>query len=316
MYGYGPTLDRPTLDPASAGPGTLCLRQVRRRDFAGPGAPAPVEAERAFLDEYLSDLARPYGFPTRPEVLAGGGDHRYEELAETLIADLVPPTRPVDLVVLAFAVPDVRAGRTVATWRGRACPGDPLTFAVCDQGSAAAFTGLRLIRELARTGGCRRGLLLVVEQPVLAYQPTVPTALPARPVAVGLLFDGTGPARLIAERQYPDVGPEAVADRLATGLAQLRAGADPVRLVLGAGLAAAAVDVAPTDRVRVAPAGQPSTGGWWALADELSAPDTGEGAREAAGARGAAGVGERRRVVLADYDPTLGYLCLAAFDPR
>lgn len=284
------------------------LRRVRRRAYTGagasapggtaPGGSAPGEAERAFLDEYLTDLARPYGFPVHPEVLKRGGAHRYEEMVEELIGELVPATEPVDLVVLAFAVPDVRAGRSVATYRGRVCPGDPLAFALCDQGTAAAFTGLRLVRELARTGDCRRSLLLVVEQETLAYQPTVPVTLPARAAAVGLLFDRAGPARPAADRQLAGIGPETVADRFATEFAELRAGAARVSLVLGSGLADCPVDDRGVARIRTAPAGQPSTGVWWELADELAEPIPDGG----------------RRTVLADYDPMLGYLCLAAFD--
>lgn len=294
-----------TFRPADAGPSAgerpPYLTGLVRRDFTGPGAPIPDADELAFRAEYLTDLARPYGFPPDEEVLAGGGGHHYEEMAEELIAALVPPTEPVDLVVLAFAVPDVRAGRTVASYRGRVCPGDPLAFAVCDQGTAAPYTGLRLVRELAASGGCRRSLLLVVEQPTLAYRPTVPVTLPARAAAVGLRFDTAGPARLVADRQHPGMAPPAVAERLAADLAELRDGVRELELVLGAGLAGTAVDGLPVDRVRAAPAGQPSTGAWWALGDELSEPG---------GGTAPAG----RRLALADYEPALGCLCLAAFD--
>jgi len=68
-------------------------------------------------------------------------------MAEALIRELVPADAPVDLIVLAFAVPDVRPGRATATYLSHVCPGNPLAFAVCDQGSAAAFTGLRLARS-------------------------------------------------------------------------------------------------------------------------------------------------------------------------
>jgi hypothetical protein len=45
------------------------------------------------------------------------------------------------------------------------------------------------------------------------------------------------------------------------------------------------------------PPGQPSTGVWWGLIDEL-----------------ASDVGRPDLLVAADYDPGLRYLCLAAFD--
>jgi 4-hydroxymandelate oxidase len=45
------------------------------------------------------------------------------------------------------------------------------------------------------------------------------------------------------------------------------------------------------------PPGQPSTGVWWGLIDEL-----------------AGDAGQPDLLVVADYDPGLGYLCLTAFD--
>ncbi len=49
--------------------------------------------------------------------------------------------------------------------------------------------------------------------------------------------------------------------------------------------------------VRVMPAGQPVTGVWWGIADELSANGD-----------------DRTVLVAADYDPGLRYLCLTAIE--
>ena len=65
------------------------------------------------------------------------------------------------------------------------------------------------------------------------------------------------------------------------------------------GDALAAVWTAPAaGRVRVMPPGQPSTGVWWGLIDEL----TGD-------------AGHPDLLVAGDYDPGLRYLCLTAFEP-
>ena len=64
------------------------------------------------------------------------------------------------------------------------------------------------------------------------------------------------------------------------------------------GDALAAVWTAPAaGRVPVMPPGQPSTGVWWGLIDEL----TGD-------------AGHPGLLVAGDYDPALRYLCLTAFD--
>jgi hypothetical protein len=73
-----------------------------------------------------------------------------------------------------------------------------------------------------------------------------------------------------------------------------------VTLLLGSQLAVAvgaAAAVPGVARVRVADAGRPFVGVWWHLAEELG--------QNHAGAR---------RVLVADYDPLLRYLCLTAVD--
>jgi 4-hydroxymandelate oxidase len=102
-------------------------------------------------------------------------------------------------------------------------------------------------------------------------------------------------ARVAGVRQHPDVPPGGVAGLAAADLAELAAGHGQTALVLGDALAA--VWTAPAaGRVRVMPPGQPSTGVWWGLVDELTSD-----------------AGRPDLLVAADYDPGLRYLCLTAF---
>ncbi|WBB76009.1 2-hydroxy-acid oxidase [Micromonospora sp. WMMD1128] len=229
-------------------------------------------------------------------------------MAASLIPALVPDDEPVDLLVLAFAVHDALPGRATAAYLSHVCPGTPMSFALCDQGSAAAFTGLRIAG--AQPAG-RRSLVLAVEQSVLPYDPGV--AVPERHRAVALLLGGGpavggdpppggGPAagagaRVTALRQCADVAPEDVAGLAAAELRGLGAGRADVAVVLGAGLAGVANGVVASGGkpVTVAPPGQPSTGVWWALLDRLDDGPVRPGT-----------------VVVADYDPELRYLCLVA----
>ncbi|WFE40827.1 hypothetical protein [Micromonospora sp. WMMD998] len=207
-------------------------------------------------------------------------------MAASLIPALVPDDEPVDLLVLAFAVHDALPGRATAAYLSHVCPGTPMSFALCDQGPAAAFTGLRI--ALAQPAG-RRSLVLAVEQSVLPYDTGV--AVPERHRAVALLLGG-GPAgaRVTAVRQYPDVGPDDAPGLAAAELRGLGAGRPDVAVVLGAGLAGVATGGSP---VTVVPSGQPMTGVWWALLDRLDD-----------------GPGRVGTVVAADYHPDLRYLCL------
>ncbi len=281
------------------------LRLVRaaRRTFTGPAEFLADSSNRARVGEYLADMARPYRRQVPAALFSGplspALGHSYGEMAQQLITEAVPADEPVDLLVLAFSVHDLRPGRQTAAYLSGVTPGAPLAFAVCDQGSAAAFTGLRIAREYASSAGIRRALVIVVEQAALPYD--CPVALPSQHQGVAMLFgdrlgDGAPARALLTDlRQHPGVPPAGVADLAAAELKDL-AGDVEAALVLSD--AVGAVWTAPAaGRVRVMPAGQPSTDVWWGLADELASDADRPG-----------------RLVVADYDPGLRYLCLAAFD--
>jgi 4-hydroxymandelate oxidase len=269
-----------------------------RRSFTGPAEFLADPANRARVGEYLADMARPYAREV-PAVLFGEPPspalgHSYGEMAEALIGSAVGPEEPVDLLVLAFSVHDLWPGRQTAAYLSHLTPGTPMAFAVCDQGPAAAFSGLRIAREYASSAAIRRALLIVAEQAALPYDCPVP--LPAQHQGIAMLYgDSVEPAaRVAGVRQHPCVPPGGVADLAAADLAALAAGHHEVGLVLGDGLAAVWDAPAAT---RVMPPGQPSTGVWWGLIDELTSD-----------------AGRPDLLVAADYDPGLRYLCLAAFD--
>jgi hypothetical protein len=265
-------------------PASLHLIRAARRAFPGPAAFLADGGNRARVEAYLADMT---GATPRPAT----NGHSYGEMAAALIAEVVPSREPVDLLILAFSIHDLWPGRATATYLSHLCPGTPLSFAVCDQGSAAPFTGLRIIRD----HGGRRALLIVVEQAGLPYDSAATPPEEHRGVAMlfGNSGDGGGGVPVTAIRQRAGVPAEAVPDLAATGLAELSADHPRVGVILGDALAAAWPGH-PDGRVSVVPAGQPATGVWWHLVDELD--HTGS-------------------VVAADYDPDLRYLCLAGFAP-
>ena len=299
----------------------LHLVRAARRSFTGSAEFLADAGNRARVGEYLADMGRPYGreVPASPfgEPPSPDLGHSYGEMAEALIGSVVPADEPVDLFVLAFSVHDLRPGRQTAAYLSHVTPGEPIAFAVCDQGSAAAFSALRIAREYAASAAIARALLVVVEQAALPYDG--PAALPLQHRAVAMLYSnelgGDGPARaglggnsaiqpvrVAGVRQHPGVPPGDVAVLAAAELAELAAGHQDVALVLSDALAAVWTASA-ARRVRVMPPGQPSTDVWWGLIDEL-AGDKDPGAS----------VDPTSLLVAADYDPHLRYLCLTAFD--
>ncbi|WP_052396916.1 hypothetical protein [Streptomyces sp. NRRL F-5123] len=295
---------------AAAAPAGWGVRRAVRLAFPDPAPRAPVPERTERLRVYLTDLLHPYGLALDAEEPPDRGGHSYGDLAAALIRQAVPAGEHVDLLVLAYAVPDVTPGRATATWLSHVCPGNPLAFAVADQGPAAAFTALRLIHAYAATAALPRALLLTVEQPALPYPPLTsrragvqpPPAQPAPDARASdppLLPDAAYGVALL-------LGPPEPGER-AAGLGSLRAGgatAADVRDALGEGGGVAVLGAGVDGRglgagaeVRRAAAGRPGTGVWWELAGVLAAPPAGP-----------------CRVVLADRAPGSGGLALAAVD--
>lgn len=276
------------------------MLRTRRRAYTGPARFLADPVNRARVAEYLTDMARPYAIEVHAglfgEPPSSALGHSYGEMAEPLIAELVPPDEPVDLLVLAFSIHDLRPGRQTAAYLSHLTPGSPMAFAVCDQGSAAAFTGLRIAREYFSSARLRRAVLVAVEQAAIPYDS--PGSVPSRHQGIAMLYgDRTASrARVTAVCQHPGVQPDRVAELAAAQFARLAAGHRQAKLVLSDSLAAAWPDPAARS-VLVMPAGQPLTGVWWGMIDEL-----GDGGFDPG------------LVVAADYDPGLRYLCLTAFE--
>jgi hypothetical protein len=286
----------------AVGPGTrrdLCLVRAVRGAFPGPAHFLSDSGHRAKTAAYMAGLARTGGRTISADLLdeppVADLGHSYGEMAQALIESAVHADEPVDLLILAFSVHDMRPGRQTAAYLSHVTPGAPMAFAVCDQGSAAAFSGLRIAREYVASAGVRSALLIVVEQGTLPYRCPVP--LPSHHQGAALLLgEGSQPqARIIGVRQHPGIPPGEVAAMAAADLADLAGDRSDVTLMLRDALADVWTEPAAA-RTWVSLTGQPFTGVWWRLIDELA--------------------GEPGLLVAADYEPDLRYLCLTAFDTR
>jgi 4-hydroxymandelate oxidase len=260
----------------------VSLRRSARLGFPSARALGGSRAGHAERAVYHRDLLRPYGLDLDEAALAHRGP-TYGEMGRALLERALSPREPVDLLVLAYAIPDLEPGRATATYLSHVCPGRPTAFAVSDQGTAAAFTALQLISAHLRSGDARRAVLLVLEQETLPYDPGVPVAMPSGNSGVALVFDA-----------LPGGEPADAADRglgvVAVSVEPGRPGTPPAlpsgaTTVLGAGLGAAG---RAEDR--------PYTGVWWELAGFLH---TGSPPPE--------------HVLLADLEPVTSTRCLAEF---
>jgi hypothetical protein len=243
------------------------------------------------LRGYVADMTASYGLAVREDLLDQGAGHSYGEMCAPLLDELVSEERPADLLVLATGIPDVRFGRSTSVYLSWHCAGAPLAFTVCDQGSLSAFTALHLIQGYARSGDCRRAVLMVAEQPTLYHELPVPTVLPDRAAAVGVVLETTGSQDALSLHRHTKVAEDQVAGVLAAEISLLPAGAS---VLLGADLAALVSGQPFAADVWTCRDNQPSTGIWLELAGRIQALGDSEG-----------------QVMLAEYDPALGYLFTA-----
>ena len=157
-------------------------------------------------------------------------------------------------------------------------------------------------------------LVALAEQARLDYDPPAPASVPARHAAFAMLCDARpapvagrpdtdgdpvkdGAPLLRAVRVLPGVAAgqvPAILRRELAGLPVTQTGQGQCPLVLGEGLAPLVGGDVPGWRPVPLPPGQPLTGTWRELAAWAAVPGRGG-------------------LVIADYDPGLRYLCLAAF---
>ncbi|MDX6355644.1 MAG: hypothetical protein QOF98_2547 [Streptomyces sp.] len=250
------------------------------------------------LRVFYADLVRPYGLPLDERRIAAGAGQAYAEMGERVIGALVGPDRPVDLLIEVFASPDAQPGRAASVHLSSYCPGRPFGFALSEQGTAGAFSALRLVRSYLSGPGFSRALVLVMEQAGLPYVPPPGTPVADQARAVGLLWEreADDAVRLEPADGEVRIGAEEAYERVLTDLAKERADGPEPLLLLGAGLSDLA-EPPGTETLRARP-GNPYTGLWTLLADTLPRIRT-----------------ERRAVLMAEYDTLLGYLDLARIPP-
>lgn len=291
--------------PAPARRVPLRLSRLVSRTFSGgrPFLPDPVEPS---LAQMQADLVRAYPVEFRPELLERGERNTFLEMAQELLADLPPLQEPLDLVLVAHTVPDADPRRSPSCHLADVLPGDPLAFNLSDQGTAAGFTALRLVSEYADADAFRHALVVLLDQRTFLYDTTGARDVPRQDCAVALLFGPEGRAGEPVTRQLAGVAPDEVRTTLDAMLNEPDGGGAgrPVTLITGQGLdlitgqGPDAEPFGPGIDVRPAPPGRPCTGPWSALADVL--PEL-------------AGAGPRRLVV-AEYESTLRYLCVSTLD--
>ncbi|MFE6038311.1 hypothetical protein [Streptomyces sp. NPDC056452] len=310
MYRAGP----PAIAAVRAGTRTrsLPVRLVATsdREFRGTERDYGPEAHT-----YLGAVAAGYGVTYDRDLLAGRRATSLTDMALPLLRDAealgsgpgpaggAGPAGRIGHILLAHAAPDCDAHLSAACHLAYVAHGDPLVFSLSDQGTTVPFSAVRLMAEYLGRADGERGLVLVLDPGVLpwAVPPGTPTA--DRDTAVGLLLEPADPSDglLLCQAAVPSAA--AAQEVLTAHLAEVRARfGGPVTLVAGDRLVSPAVSAAVDERVDGDVVGRVCTSVWSVL-HELTAADAGRtpGPGHGAGA-----------VVVAAFDPDLGYVCALA----
>lgn len=219
------------------------------------GEPGPYALDEEIL-QFYRDLVTPYGDEVDEELARRGRNVTFVDLAERAIDATPGPLTAPDLLVLAYALPDLHPLKTVASHLNHRFGDTSRSFAVSEQGLAAPFTALRAAYAYARSGRCDSLLLFVLEQTTFAYPEPFAHRHDLLDSGVLMVFDGAGRWAITAVCQaQPE---EDAAALLRSVLSTASACAGQTLLVIGPwvdpDLPAAAVGPAPAGRPLAGPA--------------------------------------------------------------
>ncbi|MCE7003215.1 hypothetical protein LWC34_10280 [Kibdelosporangium philippinense] len=159
----------------------MALALARANGLRATGRnPSPFDAE---LIEYYADLLGQFGHTLDLAQLASGRSIGYPELASAVVADL--GIDEPDLILLAYAIPDLHPLKTVATYVNHLFGDQACSMALSEQGLQAPYTALRM----ADAYQCDQALILVLEQTTLPYRDPLVHDTPLSDTAVALVFE-------------------------------------------------------------------------------------------------------------------------------
>lgn len=237
----------------------------------------------------ITDMAASYGLADLAAPLAHAVRTTFTEMVASVADELADGTDPLGLVLLAHGVADAEP-QWPACYLAGVLPGEPLAFAVADDGVTTAFLALRIAAAYIRAEGVRRAAVIVLDQPALLRAPGVHdlAASPTENRMAVLEFAEDGGLGTLSVELTPDTSRQDAAGRVASHAATC-AGSRCSTIVGGALAAASGVEPGPA--LRTAPAGRPCTGVWTELAAHLDRPMRAE-----------------PNVLLIDHDPALRLL--------
>jgi hypothetical protein len=119
---------------------------------------------------FNQDLLSPYGMQVDEGLARQGRNITFTELAEHVMRAALITVPAAELLIVAYALPDLHPMKTVASHLNHLFGDRCRSFAISEQGLGAPFTALRIAAAYARSGRCRSLALFVLEQVTLPYR--------------------------------------------------------------------------------------------------------------------------------------------------
>jgi len=141
--------------------------------------------------DYEQMLAQ-FGVRYRPDLLHGGSNLGFSELAEKALSALGHQPLPPDLLIVTYAVPGAPLIKVTAAHLNRLMGNTACSFAICEQGSRAPFTALHVSRAFAQEGRCARLALVILEPTTLPHWEPIVHDTPLVDSGVVLVFGEHG----------------------------------------------------------------------------------------------------------------------------
>lgn len=145
----------------------------------------------ALDDPYLDDLAALHKLPRSPSSTwpATGVSRSYGEMAARVLEGCREPLESIELIVLAYANPEILVGEEAGPFLAAAFPATRMVYAVSDQGMLAPFTALKLATSHFRGDNFERAAIIVLEQRFLPLLSDDRAKTPACDVAVAVIVE-------------------------------------------------------------------------------------------------------------------------------
>lgn len=153
------------------------------------GSRPPVELAPCEI-AFMAGLLAEFDLPADSAQHARGDGNSFVQMGAELFEALDRPLPPLDVLVLAYHLPDLTAADVNACALVDLCDGETAGFSIADQGVGAPFTALRILRGLRVTGALAgAGAVLVLDQSTSLYHDPDTHDVPITDCAVLLRTD-------------------------------------------------------------------------------------------------------------------------------